>query len=125
MKKLIKIFIIILVIIILILTIGYYKIKNMPLPEIKITNINLSNIKDGKYYGEYHVQLVSVKLNVYVKNHRIYNIEVLEHKNGLGKKGEKITKNIIAKQSLEVDSISGATLSSNVIKKAIYNALNK
>jgi uncharacterized protein with FMN-binding domain len=36
-----------------------------------------------------------------------------------------IVNDIVAKNSLEVDAISGATHSSQVIKVAVYNALTK
>ncbi|WP_353955500.1 FMN-binding protein [uncultured Clostridium sp.] len=46
-----------------------------------------------------------------------------EHDCGLGKKAEKITEEIEKMQSLQVDEISGATLSSKVILKAVETAI--
>lgn len=50
---------------------------------------------------------------------------MLEHQNGLGKKAGIINKSVIDNQTLKVDSVSGATVSSKVILKAIENALSK
>ncbi|MBD8046512.1 MAG: FMN-binding protein [Clostridium argentinense] len=51
------------------------------------------------------------------------NIKIEEHDCGLGKKAEKITEEIEKMQSLQVDEISGATLSSKVILKAVETAI--
>ncbi len=77
------------------------------------------------YTGEYILMPVKVSAQVEVKNHKIENIIILEHENGLGKKAEVITESIISKQNLDVDIITGATVSSKVIIKAVDNALNK
>lgn len=90
-----------------------------------ISNINLSKIKDGIYYGEYKTMLVSAKVKVYVKSGKIMKIDIVEHKHGRGKKGEDIISRVIEYQSLKVDPISGATVSSKVILKAIENALRE
>lgn len=50
-------------------------------------------------------------------------IKIIEHENGLGGKAEKIVDDVISRQSLEVDALSGATVSSKYIIKAIENAL--
>lgn len=66
---------------------------------------------------------VYVEVEVSVTEHKITNIKIIEHENGLGGKAEKIVDNIISRQSLEVDAVSGATVSSKCIIKAIENAL--
>lgn len=47
----------------------------------------------------------------------------IEHRNEKGKNAEKILDNIVATQEIDVDAVSGATNSSNVIKKAIEDAV--
>jgi len=59
-----------------------------------------------------------------VKNHRITEIELLEHKNGRGAAAESLPDEIIREQRIDVDAVSGATSSSKVIQEAIYKALN-
>lgn len=46
------------------------------------------------------------------------NIDILEHKNERGKPGEAVINEIVDEQKLDVDTISGATNSSKVIKKS-------
>ncbi len=94
--------------------------------KVSINNINLANIEDGDYTGEFNFnEAVGAKVEVTVKNNRIINIEILEHKTGMGSKAEAITNSVLDAQSLEVDFISGATGSSTVILKAIENALEE
>lgn len=92
--------------------------------NIQIENIDLSNIEDGVYNGNYNFNgLVKVEVEVSVKNSAISDIKLLRHDNGRGKDAEKIPEDVIKAQSLNVDTISGATVSSKVILKAIENAL--
>jgi uncharacterized protein with FMN-binding domain len=95
------------------------------LVEMPISNVALETIDDGIYEGNYNVFPVTVKLNVTVKGHEITEILILEHINGQGGKAEAIADQVIEKQSLQVDIVSGATYSSKVILKALENALLK
>ncbi|WP_312654260.1 FMN-binding protein [Proteiniclasticum sp.] len=88
-----------------------------------VQNISLQEIEDGSYEGDYKAFPVTVKLNVEVKDHKMVKIAILKHDNGKGKSAEEITGDIIEKQSLDVDIVSGATYSSKVILKAVEDAL--
>lgn len=93
--------------------------------DIVLNDLQLDNIDDGIYIGEYALSPVKVKVEVAIKNHRVEKIEILEHQKGIGKKAEKITEDVVNNQSLNVDVVSGATVSSKVILKAVDNAVNK
>lgn len=93
--------------------------------QVVVTNVDLSSIQDGTYVGEYAITPVKVIVEVAVKESQIYDIKILEHENGLGKKAETIIDKIIEVQNLTVDSITGATVSSKTILKAVENALSK
>lgn len=88
-----------------------------------IENIDLSTIPDGTYKGYYDVYLVNAKVNVKVKNAKILDIELLEHKHGEGYSGENIINKVLKEQTLKVDAISGATGSCITILKSIAIAL--
>ena len=85
--------------------------------------INISDISDGIYIGEYDVNFIYAKVKVSIKNGKIVDIDILEHKNGRGKSAESIINKIVDEQKINVDAISSATNSSIVIKKAVENAL--
>ena len=87
--------------------------------DFPIETPDLQKVSGGTYIGEYKAGPVRVKAEVQVLNHTIMEVKILEHDNGLGKKAEVITNSIIKNQSLDVDVVSGATLSSKVILKAV------
>jgi uncharacterized protein with FMN-binding domain len=91
--------------------------------KIVIEDVNLKQIKDGNYYGEFDADLVAAKVEVEIKDNVIKNIKLIEHKTDKGAPAEVITQKVVEAQSLKVDVISGATNSSKVILKAIQNAL--
>ena len=91
----------------------------------KINDIDISKKEDGEYFGEYDVDLVAAKVKVNIKDGKIDNIELINHKTDKGKKAEKIIDTVVEKNSLKVDTVSGATNSSKVILKAIEKALEE
>lgn len=90
---------------------------------ITITDIDLSKIPDGVYDGSYDVGYIAAKVKVAVTDGTIQSIDLIEHKNERGSAAEIITKTIVEEQKINVDTVSGATNSSRVIKKAVENAL--
>ena len=101
-------------------TVNQYKTA---MSEMTFSRTDASDVPDGTYIGECDVTLVYAKVEVTVKDGQMTDIKLLEHDNGRGTPAEGIEKVVVAKQTLEVDDISGATNSSLVIKKAIDNAL--
>ena len=91
--------------------------------ETTFEEINISDISDGVYIGEYDVNFIYAKVEVTVQNGEITNINILEHRHERGKAAEAIANKIVDEQKIDVDAISGATNSSAVIKKAVENAL--
>lgn len=91
--------------------------------ETTFNNIDISNIPDGVYIGEYDVNFVYAKVEVIVQHNAITSIDIMEHKNDRGKPAEIVVDKIIEEQKIDVDTVSGATNSSTVIKKAVENAL--
>ena len=125
-----KLIFVILIIVFAMLTafIGKEILRNLVVKEtsnISIVTPTLQAVADGKYIGECSITPVYVKVEVTVNDHKITDIQILEHGNGLGKSAEVITDDIMEKQSLEIDAVSGATLSSTCILKAVENALSK
>ena len=128
MKKYIIISIIAIIIICSALAINYLKkISNYKekVNNIIIQEVNLDNKKDGKYIGEFDADVISAKVEVEVKDKKISNINLIEHKTDRGAPAEVIPQKVVDSQTLKVDVISGATNSSKVILKAIENALTK
>lgn len=93
--------------------------------DYDFSGLDLSRVEDGTYTGSEDADIIKVTVEVTVKDHTITDVKILSHQNGQGKPAEVIVDDIVANNSLEVDAISGATHSSQVIKVAVYNALTK
>jgi uncharacterized protein with FMN-binding domain len=91
--------------------------------ELKIGSIDLSKVSDGEYTGNCDVDYIYAKVIITVKDHKIDNINLSEHRNERGKIAEVIPDMVVKSQSTQIDTVSGATNSSKVILKAIENAL--
>lgn len=93
-----------------------------PSSEI-IEEFNLTNLPDSVYNGKYCIGPVKVVADVTVLEKAIAKIELLKHRTGQGQSAEQITEEIIEQQSVCLDAISGATISSICILKAVETAL--
>ena len=120
MKKLL----IALIIFILFMIISCQVIANNAVKSIDSRPIvDINDVKDGVYFGKEETPLVSVEVNVTVNDKRIIDIALLKHENGMGEKAEEMIPEMIKNNTSEVDIVSGATLSSKVIRAAVRNAL--
>ena len=127
MKKSKKALIIVCITFVLLLVIGIIPVGIIVnrANNLSIQTPALSEISDGKYIGECSVPPVFVKVEVSVEHYQITDVDILRHENGLGSPAESVVDDVIQSQSLDVDAISGATVSSKCILKAIENALNR
>ena len=128
MKKGIKIFLIIaaaLAAVILTAFLIMTNSSNKAMQSMVFESVDMARTADGTYYGETDAGMVYVKVAVTVENHAINSIEIIEHRNGRGAKAESITGDIIAHNSIIVDDVSGATLSSKAIRCAVGKALKQ
>lgn len=91
--------------------------------ETTFDEIEIADVSDGIYIGEYDVNFIYAKVEVTVEDGEIVSINILEHRHERGKAAEKVIEKIIEEQKIDVDAVSGATNSSTVIKKAVEHAL--
>lgn len=92
-----------------------------------VPNMNNATFKDGTYIGVGEGYKGDIKVSVVIKNGKIYKINILstEDDEQFFSKARKLTSSIITKQTADVDTVSGATFSSNGIIEAVSNALQK
>jgi uncharacterized protein with FMN-binding domain len=93
--------------------------------KLEIGEVDLASVKDGSYEASQENDPITAKVQVDVKGGMIEAIRLIDHSHGPKKGADAIVEKVVASQSLKVDSISGATLSSKVVLKAIENALDK
>lgn len=101
---------------------GLIKYRKMAIEEI-----DLSKIRDGIYQGEFTGGRWKNKLEVTVKDHEIKEIEMVESSSlsGMEEFGQKVFQEVKEKQSLKIDTISGATVHTKTVLKSIENALKQ
>ena len=86
---------------------------------------DLSQLTDGRYVGSGDNGPVKVVVAVDVQSHAIAGVKILKHDNGRGSAANAITADVVSRQSVEVDTVAGATYSSDTILKAVETALSK
>lgn len=112
------------VFVVLLCTVIFTVMTKKPI-DLKISNVDMTNIGDGNYIGSADNGLVKATVSVEVSKGIIQKIMLLEHEHLLGKPAEKIIDSIVQQQSLEVDAITSATYSSDTLRKAVENALRQ
>ncbi len=105
--------------------------------NLTISPVDFKNLRNGTYVGEYKGQkdsLRNTKVQVTVEAGAVTDIDVLEgalakEKQTVEVRGglsiQNLFERVIDSQSLQVDAISGATISSKVHLKAVENALKQ
>lgn len=91
--------------------------------NIKLDYVDLNTVKDGIYEATVESELVNAKVRVIVENNTLIDVALLEHRHGLGYSSESIVDSMIEENRVDVDVISGSTLSSKIIKQAVNKAL--
>ena len=83
--------------------------------------------KDGTYYGTGTGFGGTLKVKVVISGGKISSIEIVENHDDSSylNRAKALISNIISSQSTNVDTISGATYSSNGIKSAVRDALRQ
>lgn len=84
---------------------------------------DITTLKDGNYYGTGKgYNDITVRVNI--KNSKIAYISIVSESEQFGDEALLLlSESIIAQQSLDVDTVSGATLTSNGVIDAVKNAL--
>lgn len=101
------------------------KVNNSTDGPAKITQ---TKYIDGIYEGQAAGKNPGIKVSVTIKNDKISDITVVstnDNKDYFDKASAVIPESIIKAQSTNVETVSGATLSSNGIIKAVEDALSK
>lgn len=97
---------------------------NREIENLQIESPEIENLADGEYYGEYILYAIEARVWIEVQSGEIIEID-LDHEHERGYNAEEITGRVMNEQSLEVDTVTGATHSSKVILKAIEKALSQ
>ncbi len=108
-----------------IIAFGNIQKKLDALSAMTVGDIPMDRLRDGVYTGEYSVFPVAAQVEVTVKAHVIASARILKHQNGQGSAGEAVLERAKMANSIQVDTVAGATYSSKVLLLAMENALRK
>ncbi|HUI91662.1 MAG TPA: FMN-binding protein [Chitinivibrionales bacterium] len=128
MKKVLKITGIVAGVLLALMVIGAF-VGSIGMGEIKkltIANVDLSQKADGVYRGSYHKGRWNYDVEVAVAGHKIIGIKqtnpAMRATKGLT---DKIAAKIIEKQAEKIDAVSGASVNTMAMCKAVEIALNQ
>lgn len=93
------------------------------LVKIENEDIDMETVEDGIFEGHSELDLVKVDVKVLVENHKLIKVELLRHECGLGHPADVIVDKMVEQNTWDVDAVSGATVSSEIIKNAVNKAL--
>ena len=126
----IKKFIIFILIVLSISLFSCYSIRkeHQEARNLPIEAINFSQLKDGTYVGQYAGGMYQWRKNeveVVIESGKVISIRLLNRDDPKAENSDHsiLFKRVMQAQSLEVDAISGATLTSNAYLKAVEIAL--
>lgn len=91
--------------------------------QLPFESISIAGLADGVYTGTAETLLVKATVKVTVKNEALNSIRITRHENGMGSAAETTVQTMVAQNTLAVDAVSGATVSSKVLQSAVYDAL--
>ena len=91
--------------------------------KLEISTVDLDTASDGVYVGVCQIKVLVAGVKVKIQDHKFTDVEVIEHKESYMEQARQIAERVCDEQSLNVDAISGATLTSDTVQKAIENAL--
>lgn len=98
--------------------------------SLPLNAVDFNNLKDGTYIGEYEGGMYKWRANtaeVTIKSGKVADIELISSAEASkdNTQQEALYDRVIQKQSLQVDLISGATLTSKAYLQAVENALKQ
>lgn len=96
-------------------------------PETQAPETEAVGIPDGTYEGQGTGKGGTIKVELTIKDSQITDIKVLEHQEtpGYADAMDKLRETMIATNQIDVDMVSGATLSSTGFLEAVNNAFEK
>jgi uncharacterized protein with FMN-binding domain len=96
--------------------------------SLPLNGVDFGNLNDGIYHGVYEGGMYKWRANecdVMVENGKVTDIKLVDSKDPGGENTDytMLYDRVIKDQSLQVDTISGATLTSKAYLQAVENAL--
>lgn len=95
-------------------------------PAIEVRDLDFASIRDGSYEGSYKGSMGAASVRIVIAAGRASSASLTSFNSSpVGAPAKAIVGRVLERQSLAVDSVSGATYSSRVILRAFQDALEK
>lgn len=93
--------------------------------KMVINEVDLSKVPDGIYKGTFHKTRWNYDVEINVKDNKIVSIKNTSKlpSSSQQKLVDGAVKAMLAKQSVKIDVVSGATINTKAFQKAVENAL--
>lgn len=126
MKKWLKVFLIVLAVFAAILAGGFlFLLRGLDLARVQIKDIDIAKVKNGTYTGELGGSRFANKLAVTVKDGKVVDVQVLKDMTiAMPELPTQVFDKVKARQSLQIDTVAGATVSTKAYLKALEMALD-
>jgi len=92
--------------------------------DMPIHDVDLQTVADGEYPGSFSYGGFTYQVATTVKGHAIVDVKIVQNKKTRhATKAEGVIPLILEHQTPNVDGVSGASISSKALKKAVENSL--
>ncbi|OPZ61901.1 MAG: FMN-binding domain protein [Firmicutes bacterium ADurb.Bin506] len=92
--------------------------------NVSIEALDFTKLRDGEYAGEYIAGRHSNKVKATVESGRVTGIDIVQEAQYGADVQRQVISRVVETQSLQVDTVSGATVTTRAALKAIENALS-
>jgi uncharacterized protein with FMN-binding domain len=90
--------------------------------NLSIENPDISSLQDGEYEGSFHKTRWNYRVKVTLKEGEIRDIQFIDKPDD-GSFSDKAVDAVLEAQSLDIDTVTGASINTRAFRKAVENAL--
>lgn len=126
MKLFLKIILSVIIVFVLVIAGGvFYITRGLDAgSKMVINTVDILPLEDGEYTGKHDAGRFSNEIKVMVKDHKITKVDVVKDVTfSRPEVTQELVSKVIEKQSIDVDTVTGATVTCKAYLKAIENAL--
>jgi uncharacterized protein with FMN-binding domain len=105
----------------------FYYAEILRIRELSVRAVDLARVPSGRHSASFETPYKSYHVSVLVEAHTIRSVQVTPSDDFMAhfdRKGLAVADQVVLKQRTDVDAVSGATVTSKAVLKAIEKALD-
>jgi uncharacterized protein with FMN-binding domain len=120
-----RIVLIVVVVILVLLLAGFFAVTRgmKDIRNLSIENPDISSLQDGEYEGSFHKTRWNYRVKVTLEEGEIRDIQFIDKPDD-GSFSDKAVDAVLEAQSLDIDTVTGASINTRAFRKAVENALS-